>query len=169
MTRPTTTPPGAGIELDDADDSAFARIIRSESIDEVIADEGIRYIEETGVDEELARAHGAVLRHNPLYELDALTQDVVAGGICLGRVMTLAKNHPFGERDHAVFDRLVALVAQELQKGGFLSSEDSQMGPYFLARLLGRRAAQPHAHRAPHEASGLLSPLHALRGDPAPP
>ena len=27
----------AGIELDDADDSAFARIIRSESIDEVIA------------------------------------------------------------------------------------------------------------------------------------
>lgn len=38
----------AGIELDDADDLAFARIIRSESIDEVIADEGIRYIEETG-------------------------------------------------------------------------------------------------------------------------
>lgn len=133
----------AGIELDDADDSAFARFIRSESIDEVIADEGIRYIKETGVDEELARAHGAVLRHNPLYELDALTQDVVAEGICLGRVMTLAKNHPFGERDRAVFDRLVALVAQELQKGGFLSSDDSQMGPYFLARLLDDEQPNP--------------------------
>ena len=151
----------AGIELDDADDSAFARIIRSESIDEVIADEGIRYIEETGVDEELARAHGAVLRHNPLYELDALTQDVVAGGICLGRVMTLAKNHPFGERDHAVFDRLVALVAQELQKGGLLSSEDSQMGPYFLARLLDDEQPNP-MHTARRMKLVGFSPLSTL-------
>ena len=141
--------------------AARARIIRSESIDGVIADEGIGYIEETGVDEELARAHGAVLRHNPLYELDALTQDVVAGGICLGRVMTLAKNHPFGERDHAVFDRLVALVAQELQKGGFLSSEDSQMGPYFLARLLDDEQPNP-MHTARRMKLVGFSPLSTL-------
>ena len=151
----------AGIELDDADDSAFARFIRSESTDEVIADEGIRYIKETGVDEELARAHGAVLRHNPLYELDTLTQDVVAEGICLGRVMALAKNHPFGERDHAVFDRLVALVAQELQKGGFLSSKDSQMGPYFLARLLDDEQPNP-MHTARRMKLVGFSPLSTL-------
>lgn len=151
----------AGIELDDADDSAFARFIRSESTDEVIADEGIRYIKETGVDEELARAHGAVLRHNPLYDLDTLTQDVVAEGICLGRVMALAKNHPFGEADRAVFDRLVALVAQELQKGGFLSSKDSQAGPYFLARLLDDEQPNP-MHTARRMKLVGFSPLSTL-------
>lgn len=151
----------AGIELDDADDSAFARFVRTESADEVIADEGIRYIKETGVDEELARAHGAVLRHNPLYDLDTLTQDVVAEGICLGRVMVLAKNHPFGEADRAVFDRLVALVAQELQKGGFLSSKDSQAGPYFLARLLDDEQPNP-MHTARRMKLVGFSPLSTL-------
>ena len=72
----------------------------------------------------------------------------MAEGICLGRVMALAKNHPFGEADRAVFDRLVALVAQELQKGGFLSSKDSQAGPYFLARLLDDEQPNPCTPRA---------------------
>ena len=75
--------------------------------------------------------------------------------------MTLAKNHPFGERDHAVFDRLVALVAQELQKGGFLSSEDSQMGPYFLARLLDDEQPNP-MHTARRMKLVGFSPLSTL-------
>ena len=151
----------AGIELDDADDSPFARMVRSESDDDAIADEGIRYIRETGVDEELARAHGPVLRHNPMYGLDTLTQDVVAEGICLGRVMAIAKNHPFGEADRAVFCRLVALVAQELQKGGFLSSKDAQAGPYFLARLLDDEQPNP-MHTARRMKLVGFSPLSTL-------
>ena len=85
----------------------------------------------------------------------------MAEGICLGRVMALAKNHPFGEADRAVFDRLVALVAQELQKGGFLSSKDSQAGPYFLARLLDDEQPNP-MHTARRMKLVGFSPLSTL-------
>lgn len=100
------------------------------------------------VDEELARAHGAVLRHNPLYELDALTQDVVAGGICLGRVMTLAKNHPFGERDSRRLRPPRCPAAQGVAEGRVPLLRGLPDGPLLLARLLDDERPTPCTPRA---------------------
>ena len=151
----------AGIELADDDDSAFARVVRQETEDGLITDEGVRYILETGVDEELARARGPIARHNPMYDLDTLTQDVMAGGICLGRVMLLAKNHPLVSDDRVVFERLVAMVGQEVQKTGFLSTRNVQAGPYFLARLLDDEQPNP-MHTARRMDLVGFSPLSTL-------
>lgn len=150
-----------GIELAPEDDSAFASVIRAESEDGTITAEGVHYILETGVDEELARAHGPVFRHNPMYDLDTLTQDVMASGICLGRVMLIAKNHPLGEKDEQVFRMLVALVGQEVQKTGFLSTRNVQAGPYFLARLLDDEQPNP-MHTARRMELVGFSPLPTL-------
>ena len=111
----------AGFELEEDDESTFAQVTRRElAEDDTILDEGVRYIIETGVDEELARSRGAVMRHNPVYGLDTLTQAVMVHGVCLGRVMAIARNRAFTEEDRLVFARLAALLGQELQKGAFL-------------------------------------------------
>ena len=49
----------AGFELEEDDESTFAQVTRRElAEDDTILDEGVRYIIETGVDEELARSRG---------------------------------------------------------------------------------------------------------------
>ena len=134
----------AGFELEEDDESTFAQVTRRElAEDDTILDEGVRYIIETGVDEELARSRGAVLRHNPVYGLDTLTQAVMVHGVCLGRVMVIARNRAFTEEDRLVFARLAALLGQELQKGAFLSVGDAAAGPYFLSRLLDDEQPNP--------------------------
>lgn len=134
----------AGFELEEDDESTFAQVTRRElAEDDTILDEGVRYIIETGVDEELARSRGAVLRHNPVYGLDTLTQAVMVHGVCLGRVMAIARNRAFTEEDGLIFARLSALLGQELQKGAFLSGGDAAAGPYFLSRLLDDEQPNP--------------------------
>lgn len=135
----------AGFNVADDDTSAFARVVRTEQSDESIADEGINYIISQGIDEELARTAGPVIRHNDIYELDTMTQAITAHGVSQGRVMAIAHNHAFTAEDKNIFSFLAKLLAQELQKGGFLSIGNAQAGPYFLGRLLDDVAPNPIA------------------------
>ena len=134
----------AGFELDDTDDSPFARLTREETAgDDVVHEEGLRYIVDSGMDEELARTQGPVLRHNDVYELDTLTQSVTLRGVVLGHVMAIARNRPFSDRDREVFSFYAELVGQELQKGNLYWMREDQAGPYFLARLLDDEQPNP--------------------------
>lgn len=126
-----------GFDLAEDDQSAFAQVTREElALGDTIVDHGVRYILDEGIDEELARAHGPVVRRNEVYGLNTMTAPVCVHGVCLGRVMMIERNRPFGEHDADYFALLVRLVAQELQKGGFLTLGGPQQGPYFLGRLL---------------------------------
>lgn len=135
----------AGFALDEGDDSAFARVARAELAEEGILDEGVRYIAEQGLDAELARTRGPVVRRNDVFGLNTMTQAACAHGICLARVMMLERTHAFGPGDEEAFCWLVRLVAQEVQKNGLLSTNDAQAGPYFLARLLDDESPNPMA------------------------
>lgn len=145
----------SGFEVADNDDSAFARITRSESSDESIDEAGVHYIIEQGIDEELGRAHKPIVRRNDLYELNTMTQSIMVHGVVLGRVMAIERNHPFSETDEDFFAFFTQLLGQELQKGGFLSIGNSQAGPYFLQRLLDDEAPNPIATKRRMELIGL--------------
>ena len=111
-----------GFELDDADDSPFAAITRAElSEGDMLQDEAVRYIIECGLDEEIARSTGPLTRYNDMFCLNTMTDAIKVHGTCLGRVMMIERNHAFGDSDREVFEFFVRLLAQELQKGGFLS------------------------------------------------
>ncbi len=126
-----------GFSVDDADDSPFARITRAElASGDTMLDEGVRYILEEGIDEELARAKAPVVRMNAVYGLKTMTSTVMVHGTCLGRAMMVEHDNPFGDADAEIFALFVRLVAQELQKAGFLTLGGPQQGPYFLGRLL---------------------------------
>lgn len=145
----------SGFEISDDDDSAFARITRSETPDESIDEEGVHYIIEQGIDEELGRSHKPVIRMNELYGLNTMTQGIMVHGVSLGRVMAIARNRSFTDADEDLFAFFTQLLGQELQKGGFLSIGNSQAGPYFLARLLDDEAPNPIATKRRMELIGL--------------
>ncbi len=127
----------AGFVLDESDDSAFAQTTRAElARDDTIIEEGVRYILEEGIDEELARAKSPVVRLNAVYGLKTMTSTIMVHGTCLGRAMMIEHDRPFTETDAELFTLFVRLVAQELQKAGFLTLGGPQQGPYFLGRLL---------------------------------
>lgn len=133
-----------GFELDDADDSAFATVTRAElSEGDMLQDAGVRYIIDCGLDEQLARSSGPLTRYNDIFQLNTMTAAITVHGTCLGRVMMIERNHAFNDSDRDVFEFFVRLLAQELQKGGFLSLGGPQQGPYFLSRLLDDEIPNP--------------------------
>lgn len=133
-----------GFELDDADDSPFAAITRAElSEGDMLQDEAVRYIIKCGLDEEIARSTGPLTRYNDMFRLNTMTDAIKVHGTCLGRAMMIERNHAFGDSDREVFEFFVRLLAQELQKGGFLSLGGPQQGPYFLSRLLDDEIPNP--------------------------
>ena len=136
----------AGFEVDDADESPFACLTREElAADDMIHEKGLRYIVESGIDEELARTRGPVRRHNDVYELETLTQAITLRGVVLGHAMAIARNRPFEERDAETFSLFADLVGQELQKGSLYWMREGQAGPYFLSRLLDDEQPNPIA------------------------
>lgn len=133
-----------GFELDDADDSPFAAITRAElSEGDMLQDEAVRYIIERDLDEKIARSTGPLIRYNDMFCLNTMTGAIKVHGTCLGRAMMIERNHAFGDSDREVFEFFVRLLAQELQKGGFLSLGGPQQGPYFLSRLLDDEIPNP--------------------------
>lgn len=126
----------AGFEVSPKDSSAFARIMREELRYGTILEEGVGYISEAGIDDELARSRGAVAHHNDLLGMDTLIQQVTVHGVCLARVVMLAHNQALGPAERQVFSRFAALVGQELQKSEIFTTSSTQMGSYFLGRLL---------------------------------
>ena len=107
----------AGFTLDESDDSPFAQTTRAElARDDTIIEEGVRYILEEGIDEELARAKSPVVRLNAVYGLKTMTSTIMVHGTCLGRAMMIEHDRPFTETDAELFTLFVRLVAQELQR-----------------------------------------------------
>lgn len=122
----------------------FAAITRAElSEGDMLQDEAVRYIIECGLDEKIARSTGPLTRYNDMFCLNTMTDAIKVHGTCLGRVMMIERNHAFGDSDREVFEFFVRLLAQELQKGGFLSMGGPQQGPYFLSRLLDDEIPNP--------------------------
>lgn len=151
-----------GFAIDEDDDSVFARITRAElASGDIMLDEGVRYILEEGIDEELARAKGPVVRMNAVYALKTMTSAVMVHGTCLGRAMMIEHDHPFAESDEELFALFVRLTAQELQKTGFLTLGGPQQGPYFLGRLLDDEHPNPMSCARRMQLVGF-SPLHDL-------
>lgn len=134
----------AGILLEDDDESAFARLVRRELVDDTILDEGIEYIAQRGINRELAHTRSPFVMYNELYELNTMTQDVTVHGVCLGRVMMVERDHAFSDDDLASFSFLVSLIGQELQKGvAPIGGRDTKEGSFFLARLLDDEQPNP--------------------------
>lgn len=109
----------------------------------MLQDEAVRYIIERGLDEKIARSTGPLIRYNDMFCLNTMTGAIKVHGTCLGRAMMIERNHAFGDSDREVFEFFVRLLAQELQKGGFLSLGGPQQGPYFLSRLLDDEIPNP--------------------------
>lgn len=109
----------------------------------MLQDEAVRYIIKCGLDEEIARSTGPLTRYNDMFCLNTMTDAIKVHGTCLGRVMMIERNHCLWRSDREVFEFFVQLLAQELQKGGFLSMGGPQQGPYFLSRLLDDEIPNP--------------------------
>lgn len=126
----------AGFEVSPDDNSPFARVTREELRYGTILEEGVDYISGAGIDDELARTRGSIAHRNELLDMDTLMQQVMVHGVCLARVILLARTRTLSPVDSLVFSRLVPLIGQELQKGEVFTAGSTQMGAYFLSRLL---------------------------------
>lgn len=134
----------AGIDLADDDESAFARLMRQELVDDAILDEGIEYIAQCGIDLKLAHARSPLVMYNELCELNTMTKDVTVHGVCLGRVMMVEHDHAFSDDDPTSFSLLASLIGQELQKGvAPIGGQASREGSFFLSRLLDDEQPNP--------------------------
>lgn len=125
----------------EADDSDYARTMAAEIESQTILEKGIDYIRRSSLDEELSHARRPIVRENEAIGRATMIGAVSVHGVCVAHVMMIAQNRPFTPADEEIFERLVPIVGQELQKSELYTSSRDQMGAYFLANLL--RDEQP--------------------------
>ena len=115
-----------------APDSDF---IASENANGYIAEQGIRFIKDSHLEEKLAKS-GKAYYYNPLFHAGMLTAAVNIHGITIGKVMLYEKNHPLADTDEPLLEQFARFVAMELQKNQFFQQNKGIMYSYFLADLL---------------------------------
>ncbi|MCU6761821.1 Sugar diacid regulator [uncultured Roseburia sp.] len=109
--------------------------VARENANGYIAEQGIRFIKESHLEEKLAKS-GKAYYYNPLFHAGMMAAAVSIHGITIGKVMLYEKNHPLADTDGALLEQFSRFVAMELQKNQFFQQNKDIMYSYFLADLL---------------------------------
>ena len=123
-----------GISPDDDSESASA--MRREIANETVYEEGVAYIRDKHIDQEIARAKAPLVQYNEILQRNTMTVAVMVHGVCMAHVMMVEYNRPFSSLDREVFTRLGSFVGQELQKSEVWSPTSGELGSFFLENLL---------------------------------
>ena len=123
-----------GISPDD--DSETAHAIRGEIANEMVYEEGVAYIRDKHIDQEIARTKGPFVHFNEIMKRNTMTIAVMVRGVCMAHVMMVEYHRPFNSLDREIFTRLGSFVGQELQKSELWSPTSGELGSFFLENLL---------------------------------
>ena len=128
---------GSDADGGDGDHGQEARDVAAALEGDKLSDEQIDYISSQGIDSELARTAGPLVRYNHVVGRNTMTLAVMAGGACIAFVMLIELHHPFRKLDAGCFERFAGFVGQELQKSEMWQPAIGEMGSHFLTSLLG--------------------------------
>lgn len=109
-----------------------------------IMEEGLAFIKDHHIDGSLGDVHIPYEFYNEIYKKNSLILPIRVHTVEVARMMLLEEFHPFTCVDRETFYRFSFLVAQELQKSAFYSSNRGQLFSYFLIDLL--KADSPNLH-----------------------
>lgn len=123
--------------VDEADMTDEVRDAARFLMGDTLSEEQVAYISREGIDSELARTQGPLLRFNHVLSRNTMTKAVMVNGVCIAFVMLVELNRPFRDSDVECFDRFAGFVGQELQKSDMWQPAIGEMGSTFLANLLG--------------------------------
>ena len=121
-------------------DSQFARTIVEEIRNETLVEEVIAYIHDEGIDAQIARSTGPLVRQNRMLDANTMTAAVMVNGVCIAHVMMVEHTRPFTAIDARCLERLADFVGQEMQKSEVWNPTSGELGAFFLASLLNDRA-----------------------------
>ena len=122
-------------------DSELERTIGEELRNEELLEEVITYIHEEGIDRQISRSAGPLVRDNTMLGANTMTAAVMVNNICVAHIMMLEHAHPFTSVDHVCFARLAEFVGQEVQKSEVWNPSTGELGAAFLANLLNEHDA----------------------------
>ncbi len=138
--------------------SHYEKIIRQEMEIGSILEEGIDFIRDHDIDTILSEVQTPYYFYNEVYKQGSLLLPIRVHNIEVGHMMLLEEFRPFTSVDKDIFYRFGFLVAQELQKSAFYSSNKGQLFSYFLIDLL--KAESPSLHNITRRLNMLKYTLH---------
>ena len=114
-------------------------LIAREYNDGYIAEQGIRFIRESHLQERALHSEHAFYYYNPLFHAGMMAASVNIHEVVVGKVMLYEQNHKFTDNDSVLLEHFARLVSMELQKNQFFRQNKDIMYSYFLADLLDSR------------------------------
>ncbi len=104
-----------------------------------IEDEGIRYIRQSKLDDQVRKSNHPIYVHNPIHNRGMLIGPIKIHDIEVGHVMMYEQNRPIGDNDYELLHRLCRIISIELQKKDFYKKNKGAMYAYFIGDLLDNR------------------------------
>lgn len=114
-------------------DSTF---VSNENESGYISEQGLSFIRQQKIDEQIRNQKFPVYFQNPLHEKGMLVDAITINNIEVGHVMLYELNQTFHEFDDIMLHRTSRIISMELQKNSFITSNKGFMYSYFLADLL---------------------------------
>ncbi|SCP98489.1 PucR family transcriptional regulator [Anaerobium acetethylicum] len=114
-------------------DSVFAS---EENKEGYIRQQGLAFIKQAKIDEQIRKQNSPVYFKNPLHEKGMLADAITIHNIEVGHVMLYELDQPFQEFDSVMLHRTSRIISMELQKNSFLNANKGFLYSYFLADLL---------------------------------
>jgi len=116
--------------------SAFERFILRDILYRYVDDNGKDVIRKMNLDDILSHTSGPYHAFHDIFKKDAIFANVRVHNVVVGRIFTVALNHPFEHWDETYFEQLVTLVGQELQKNDNISRNRYENESVSLINLL---------------------------------
>lgn len=114
-------------------DSVFAS---EENRSNYISQQGIHFIRQAKIDEQIRKTNFPIYFKNPLHEKGMMVDAITINNIEVGHVMLYELDQPFQEFDSIMLHRTSRIISMELQKNSFINSNKGFIYSYFLADLL---------------------------------
>ena len=101
-----------------------------------ISEQGIKFIRKSKIDEKIRNEKSPICFYNPLHDRSMMVQAITINNIEVGRVMLYELDQPFNKYDNILLHQTSRIIAVELQKNSFITSNKGFMYSYFFADLL---------------------------------
>ena len=115
-------------------------IMKKETDRGQIEEEGIRFIRQSKLDDQVRKSNRPFYLMNPVHNRGMLIGPIKIHDIEVGHVMMYEQNRPINDNDYELLHRLCRVISIELQKKDFYKKNKGTMYAYFIGDLLDNNA-----------------------------
>lgn len=124
-------------------EGSFARFILSDLLYNYVDDGGRELMHRLNLDDMLTRAQEPLYLEHPRFEKETVFICIRVHNVIVGKLFSVAIEHPFTEEDRRLFPTLAELVGQEFQKNKSIVSNRFERNALMLIDLITSSYAEP--------------------------